>query len=408
MNKIMSCFIRKSRANFLILLLFFGGTLLQSELPDDFFPSWGADAVPDLYSPGLTGAGAFSTSTGGAPVSGVNPAQGGEARRIVFDLSYMGLAGFLGEEDGYGNVIGIGALFPSRYGVFGGSLRYIGSPFAGFPVKDTLSGNFSFAKEVYPRTSVGVGLNFGVGFDKGDPWTLSADLGFRRNVGKVGFLDNFTWAAVIRGMGKSWAPSWFTPMGGISFDFVHVEGKENKRDPLRMNFSLDMGLPVYPTTLIIKTGLLIDIAEMVTISASWPGGSGVNARELAEKKTEFNPLPSVGLGFNIILPSSGKRIAGGRLPSDGDLSINTAARPLYDGVFAIGGGVTWAVGIADKKPPVITIDYPASDASGGSSSPSPQSPVPDPQIMYFSHNNDGKADYLEFPLSITDEQYVES
>jgi hypothetical protein len=45
----------------------------------------GADAVPDLYSPDLAGAGGFTVSTGGAPVSALNPAQAGDARRIAFD-----------------------------------------------------------------------------------------------------------------------------------------------------------------------------------------------------------------------------------------------------------------------------------------------------------------------------------
>jgi len=75
-------------------------TGLAAQVPP--FPAWGADAVPDLYAPNLAGPGAFSTTTGGAPASAINPAQGGEAQRIVFDVGYLGLAG-LGAESGYGN-----------------------------------------------------------------------------------------------------------------------------------------------------------------------------------------------------------------------------------------------------------------------------------------------------------------
>jgi len=363
------------------------------------FPAWGADAVPDLYAPNLAGPGAFSTTTGGAPASAINPAQGGEAQRIIFDVGYLGLAG-LGEEaeNAYGNVIELGGLFPTRYGVFGGAVRFIQSPFIEtFPIKTFFSGNISAAKEIYPRMSLGAGLNFGFGSDE---WSLSGDLGFHYNMGLVGPLDNFTWAVTLRGLGKSWAPTWFTPMGGVSFDAVHVYGKDGKKDPFVLNIAADIGVPsiVYfdNTSFIFKLGMKIKIAEVFNVSISWPGGSGLNARELRANKgsARFNPLPSVGMGFNIRLPSKGQRIAGGRLPSDGDLAVDTAFRPLYQGVYAMGAGATWAVGIADKRPPVTTITYPNPET--------PEYPV------YFSPNNDGKADYLEFPLSIADDRYVDS
>jgi len=376
------------------------------------FPRWGADAVPDLYAPNLAGPGAFSTTSGGAPASAVNPAQGGEEQRIVFDVGYLGLAG-LGDEEGYGNAIELGAMFPTRYGVFGGAFRLIQSPFdESFPVQTVFSGNISAAKEIYPRMSIGVGLNFGIGDSLRYPsilgewvssderlWSISADLGFRYNMGILGPLHNFTWAATLRGLGRCWTPTWFTPMGGVSFDILHVYGKDGKKDPFVLNTAMDIGLPsiiYFPqTSLILKLGMKATIAELVNISLSWPGGSGLNARELADGGSElFTALPSVGLGVNIMLPSGGQRIAGGRLPSDGDLAIDTAFKPLYRGVTALGAGATWKVGIADKRAPVSKITYP--DPA------TPEYPV------YFSPNNDGKADYLEFPLSITDERYVDS
>ena len=378
-------------------------TGLAAEVPP--FPAWGADAVPDLYAPNLAGPGAFTTAAGGAPASAINPAQGGEEQRIVFDAGYLGLAG-LGKdvEKGYGNAIEIGMMFPTRYGVFGGSLRFIQSPFLSFPVTWAFSGNISAAKEIYPRMSLGAGLNFGVGpkLDLGDSaeqlWMLSGDLGFRYNIGRLGPLDNFTWAATLRSMGRSWTPTWFTPMGGVSFDAIHAYGRDGKKDPFVLNIAADVGVPsiiYYPQmSLILKLGLRATIAEVANISVSWPGGSGLNAREMVKSSELFTVLPSVGLGVNVMLPSGGQRIAGGRLPSDGDLAIDTAFKPLYGDVTALGAGVTWKVGIADKRAPVTGITYP--DAAA------PDYPA------YFSPNNDGKADYLEFPLSITDERYVYS
>jgi outer membrane protein OmpA-like peptidoglycan-associated protein/flagellar hook assembly protein FlgD len=347
---------------------------------------FGADAVPDLYSPALAGAGAFITARGGAPASALNPAANGGARRIVFDAGYLGLPG-LGAAEGFGSAAELGALFPARTGVFGGSLRLLHSPFDGaFPIGTTFGGSFNAAKELYPGMSVGAGLHFGFG----SGWTLSGDLGFRYNLGNIGPLQHCTVAAVLRGLGKSWAPVWFTPMGGVSFDLVTVKGEGGGPDPFRLGFSADIGIPslVYfpETSLTVKTGLSLVVAGRITLSAAWPGASGLNVRELAEG-AEFPAVPSFGLAFNAALPSGRGPIAGGRLPSDGDLTVSGALRPLYKGIRAMGAGAAWTVGVADRTPPRIRVDY--------------------PETRYVSPNNDGRADHLEFPVTITDQRYVE-
>ena len=365
------------------------------------FPSQGADAVPHLFSPSLAGPGAFTTTTGGAAAGAVNPAQGGEAQRIVFNVGYMAISGLGGDaEEGFGHTLDLGMLFPTRFAVFGGSLRFLHSPFyESFPVGNVFSGNLNVAKEVFPRMSVGVGMNFGTGFGGNDyinppSWTLSGDLGFRWNLGRLGPFHNFTWAATLNNMGRSWAPTWFTPAGGVSFDLLRIEGRDGGRDPLVINTQADIGLPsiivpsVNRASLIFKAGMRFEIAEIVNLSVSWPGGSGFNAREIAQSRSAFPFVPSVGLGINIPLPTGGRTMAGGRLPTDGDLTTDFAFRPLYDGVTAMGGGITWSVGIADTRPPVIFAYV--------------------PETLYFSPNNDGRADFLEFPVRITDERYVAS
>jgi outer membrane protein OmpA-like peptidoglycan-associated protein/flagellar hook assembly protein FlgD len=367
---------------FAALMLFTAAAFAPAEVPVSPF---GADTVPDLYAPNIAGPGGFSTSQGGAPASALNPAQGGDARRIMFDVGYLAIPCF-GIEQGYAQSIEAGMLYPTRVGVFGGALRFIGSSFdESFPVGNTFSGNLSAAKELYPGMSIGAGFNFGFG----SGLTLSGDLGFRYNMGKLGPLQNFTWAAAVRGMGKSWTPTWFTPIAGVSFDLIRVEGEN--QDPFALNLSGDLSFPsiVYfpQTSMIFKVGVEATIAEIITISASWPGASGLNARELAQG-AQFPSAPSIGIGVDLVLPSGGKRIAGGRLPSDGDLALNAAFKPLYNDIYAMGLGATWSVGVLDKKPPLIQIEY--------------------PEPVYFSPNNDGKADYLEFPMSITDDHYIES
>jgi len=401
-----------------LVILFLITGILNAE------PGWsphGADAVPDLYAASIAGPGGFTTSTGGAPFSAINPAQAGEAQRMIFDVSYLAITDLgWGEEEkireaangeaGYMQSISLGALFPTKAGVFGASLRYIGGfdtdQFYTFPINPSFGGNLFAAKEVYPGMSVGLGLNFGFGSGNKDILdeegkidrrghsgnTISGDLGFRYNTGSLGPLQNFTIGVVLGNMGLSYFPSWFTPMGGVSFDLVRIEGKEDKNDPFTLGLAADIGLAslFYPKhfSLIWKAGLKMTIAEIITLSTSWPGGSGFNTREMTDDNTSFPAIPSIGLSVNIRLPSGGERIAGGRLPSDGDLLISTAFKPLYEGVTAIGGGISWFVGVADTTPPAIVLDY--------------------PEPAHFSPNNDGKADTLEIPVSITDQKYVVS
>jgi flagellar motor protein MotB len=347
-------------------------------------PVVGADAVPGLYSPALAGAGDFTTSRGGAPASALNPAAGGDAQRIVFDIGYLGIPGKEGKESSFGHAFELGALFPTRTWNFGGSVRFLKSPFdLSFPVGTTFGGNLNAAKELYPGVSLGLGLNLGAG--TGDEWSLSGDLGFRYTVGnllenKAGFLHNFTWAAVLRSLGKSEVPTAFTPVGGVAFDLLHFYGAGDKPDPFSFGIAADLGFPGF-TNIMGKAGLKAVIAELVTVSAS----SGFNGRELAWG-AEPSLVPSIGLTVNFTLKSGGQRLVGGALPSDGDLAVAAAFKPLYKDIFAAGAGLTWYVGVADKKPPVIDLDY--------------------AETAYISPNHDGNADALEFPLGITDQRYV--
>ncbi|AEF85932.1 OmpA family protein [Treponema primitia ZAS-2] len=343
----------------------------------------GAETSLDLSSPELAGRGGFVTSQGGAPASILNPAAGGDAQRIVFDAGYMALV-TTSTGGGFGNAINLGTLFPTKYAVFGGNLNFLQSPgFSGsYPIGTTFGGNFTAAKELYPGLNVGLGFNFAFGEDDDDDgvWTAAGDLGIRHNVGKIGPLQNFTYAFVFRDLGHSYMPGAFTPGLGIIFDFVHIQGREDKPDPLVAKFATDFTFPTFQN-MTGKFGVSATIAELVTLS----GSMGFNIKDIADHQSP-SWLPSIGLTVNLGLLSTGKRIAGGRLPSDGDVGVSMGFKPLYKDVIAIGPGVSWSVGVLDKKPPVIVIDY--------------------PETRWISPNNDGKSDTLEFPVTITDQRYV--
>ncbi|MDR1901385.1 MAG: OmpA family protein [Treponema sp.] len=334
----------------------------------------GADTALDIYAPPLAGAGAFITDQGASAQSAINPAAAGDAQRVVFDVGYLGLVGG-GDETGYGNAINLGALVPTRWGVFGGSFRFLQSPFdQNFPLGTTYGGNLYAAKELYTGLNVGAGLNLGFG----DGTTVSADLGVRYNMGRVLGFENFTVSGALKGMGLSWTPSMFSLIAGVSLDLLHIEGG-GKPDPIKLRLAADLGFPTF-SNVTGKIGLSALLAELVTVSIS----ESFNLKEGLEGNAA-SYIPSLGVGFHLTLkPNPGK--PAGKIPLDGDIRIDLDAKPLYEDDWGIGGGLTWTLGQIDKTPPLIAADY--------------------PETVWISPNNDGKADEMEFPVTITDERYV--
>ncbi|MCX7654908.1 MAG: OmpA family protein [Treponemataceae bacterium] len=354
---------------FLVGLLILGGVYWAGAEPTN-----GKESVLDLFSPVYAGSGLFTTSTANSQALSLNPATLGTAQRIVLDAGYLGIAG-TGAEAGYGNALSFGIIYPTRYAVFGGSLRFITSPFNAMPLGTVFGTDLYVAKELYPGMSFGLGLNLGLGND----WTAAADVGFHYRIGTVGPLENFSWAVSLGGLGKSYVPTPFTLAGGIAFDYFRIPGKENRPDPLVLGAALDLGFPGF-TNFTGKLGLSATIARFITISSA----TGFNVREsLAGKGPSF--IPSVGVTAQFQLSGAEKE---GTIPREGEMATTLAVKPLYPDIVAVGAGLSWTLGVADTKGPLIVIDY--------------------PETRYISPNNDGKADVLEFPISITDSRYVAS
>jgi flagellar hook assembly protein FlgD len=293
---------------------------------------------------------------------------------MILDAGYIALPS-LALEPRLGNAFNLGGLFPTKFAVFGASVHFLQSPFDTFPVETTFGGNINIAKELYPGLSLGLGFDYGVGYE----WSAAGDAGFRYNMGKLGKLYDFTWAAVMRSMGKTWTPTAFTPVLGIGFDFFRIPATGNGADPLRTGFAADISFPGF-TNMTLKGGFSLVILEMITLQIS----TGVNIRESIDG-TAVPVIPTLGLTFNFPLRHTKQNVVTGKL-SEGDIGLTGAVKPLYNNIWAFGAGVTWTAGVIDKTPPVIVVDY--------------------PETRWISPNNDGQADSLEFPVSITDQRYV--
>ncbi|MDR3130891.1 MAG: OmpA family protein [Treponema sp.] len=344
----------------------------------------GADTVTDLLAPVFAGGGGFSTSLGGASASAINPAAGGEAQRAVFEAGYMTVVSFdpdkpvfpFGDPDkkGFGNAANIGVLLPTKFASFSGSINSLD-----IPEGINIGGNLSAGKELYPRINMGLGLNFGLGGGTSG-WIFSGDLGFRYNMGGFGVFENFTTAAVIKGLGKAALSSAFTPVVGVSADLFNLRRPGGSASILKATGALDLSFPGFRNAA-GKLGLSLLFLDVVSVAGSW----SLNARDLSEG--EGARIPSLGLGVNIAFNFGEDRTIAGKLPPSGDVKTTAAAKPLYeDKSYAIGGGITWYVGIMDNKAPVITVDY--------------------PETQWLSPNHDGLVDNLEVPIRITDDRIV--
>ncbi|GAB1482012.1 hypothetical protein MASR2M78_08270 [Treponema sp.] len=249
----------------------------------------GSDSVENLYSPAFAGGGAFVTSTGSSQANSVNPAASGAEQRTIVDAGYLALMG-LGDESGLGHLLGLGIVYPTKYAVFGASSRFLNSPFDAFPLGTTLSLDLNAAKELYPGLSLGAGLVTGFGSD----WTLGLDLGVRQcGTRKIKACSTRTsLRSYPGGLGKSHAPAALTPTAGLAFDFLRIEGKDGKKDPLRLGLAADLGLPGF-TDLSGKFGLSATIAGIAKISTS----SGFSLKEALDG-TAVSPIPSIGLTLN--------------------------------------------------------------------------------------------------------------
>ncbi|MDR1909191.1 MAG: OmpA family protein [Spirochaetaceae bacterium] len=359
---------------FLLILAAAGGAL-HAQLPP-LVP--GAEAGEELFSPVLAGSGAFSTSRDGVHAAAVNPAALGELQRITLDAGYLLLTDFGSYQ--FGHALNLGLSVPTKFAVFGGSANYLYSPFfhllegSGHHIR----GNLFAAKDIYPGLTVGLGLNVG----GGGGLTLAGDLGVRYNMGKLGSFENMTFAFAMKGLGKSSYPSAFTPLFGASADFLHIRSTGDTADPLLLSGALDLSIPSMHN-LALKIGARLVLAEMITISAAW----GINGYEnIWGSNRVMPPLPSLGVGLNFTIKTRGQGLMGGRLPTDGDIAANLALKPISGPIYAIGGGATWSMGVVDRTPPQVFVEY--------------------PETVYFSPNNDGLADALEFPVRIQDQRYV--
>ncbi|MGM0673119.1 MAG: FlgD immunoglobulin-like domain containing protein [Spirochaetota bacterium] len=363
--------------------------LITLPIAAQYDPPTAGDDVYEFVSPVFLGGG-FSVTSDDSPTGNImNPAVSGLKQRVVLDASYIGLTGFgdgADNEGWQGHATTIGTTVPSRVGVFSGLVHFLGSELDSMKLGSTFLAHTSFSKALYDDLLVGTGLNFRVGGDGRTDTGVTADLGLLHLVGDAGFIKDFKWGISVLGLGlpyepvegKSSVPSVFTPAVGSEFSLIQTDDVELV---MRNSFSL-------PTVQNLKAnvGASLNIADRVSVFSSVRG----DFRQITDGDFDSRSfVPSVGISVNLSTNfQEDENFISNRGWNQSELRTRVAAAPMYDNVWAFGAGVNAPLGVVDREPPEISVDY--------------EGPT------YISPNNDGVKDALEFPITIEDDRFVES
>jgi len=357
--------------------------LLANSPPD------GGLLLPLLGSPASSGSGLSSTFVEAPWADRLNPAASGAQQRPVLDLGYGLLSDFASQ--GIGTAVSLGASLPQNYGVWGGGLDFVSTPssMSQLPLGSLVKLRGGIAKEIYAGLQVGADLSATLGSNGGFGWGLGLDLGMLQRLSSLGFLKDFRWGLALSGIGKAYStplpgassgyPPAFTLSGGVKAILL-------KAGDLSLGLGLDLSVPAFQDLGFNVSGSLA-YKEALTLRAGW----GIPS--LFHGGSSKSMLPSFGLVGTI--PLSFKKDSSFISKNgweSGDIRPAVSALPLYGNIWQVGLGATVNLGVVDKTPPSITVNFPSSKWGPA----------------YISPNADGKFDELSLPIKIVDNRYVAS
>jgi flagellar hook assembly protein FlgD/outer membrane protein OmpA-like peptidoglycan-associated protein len=331
-------------------------------------PPPGAGVLLDLYSPVFLAGGSSTVGDSSPAADALNPAASGAKQRLTFDLNGTVLLGTQAPDDGFGLALNGGLSLPTRFGVFSGSVHALDASFPALDMGTMLGFNLSFAKDLYPRLLVGLGLGATFGTD----WGLGADLGFVHLAGDVGFMKDLRWGMAIRGLGKgadpdgagpyTEVPEPFTPSAGLAFDLIQSKN-------VIWSLNADAAMPTFQN-LRVALGSQLALYDRAFLYLS----SGFDLHEASSGA----PRMPVAFGAGFKLGTSVRQ-------DRSQLQLTAAGAPLYNGIWAAGLDANLPIGQRDRNPPRINL---ATDE------------------QFISPNLDGVQDDLNRALSIRDERDI--
>lgn len=331
-----------------------------------FTPVFGGEDLYTLTSPELLSG---SGSAAGGPVSNIvpasivlNPALTAQEQQYTINLSYLALINASKSSDAdkaFGTGFQIGAIIPTRYFVYSGSVQGI---FAGFDRMD-LGNSFNLhlgaSKNINDHLDVGLNLYGGVftGNSYGTDWDLGADLGVLYTFDNMGILKSPRLGIAVLNMGKpvlkynarnikgttdnTSYPGIFTPR--VAFASTLLETSN-----VSLGFSTDLMFPTFQNV-IADLALGMEINKMIGIDLAW---------EVLDIKEYVNGAklkwPSLGINAKFTINTG----AISKLSEDwkkSEICPSVAATNLYSGIIAVAGGASIQLGQKDTSSPEIIL-----------------------------------------------------
>jgi hypothetical protein len=293
---------------------------------------------------------AASTAGGGLYDAGpysinINPALTAPLQRVSADIGST----ILGKDGDTGFAFLLGALLPSRWGVWTASTQgaFLDTPLS--PPGNAFSGRFGwsrdFTENLYLGASVFAGVisNYGVGGAGG------LDIGVVYRMGSLGFLKDARLAAAFVNVGKTFDndyyknfPGAFTPKGG----FAAILFENNS---FAAGFSADLSFPTFQNA-VLNAGLELGIIKMITISFGWD----VNIKELVDDKDNIH-TPFIGISFKWTANTGSSDIMRGQGWEKTDVDISALYQQINNNINLFSAGVSAQFGSIDREPPVIKL-----------------------------------------------------
>jgi len=350
-------------------------------------PPVGGDSTNAFRSADLLGGnasvtgGAFDRSIPGETAT--NPALGAREQRITLDTSYATIFGAGDETDGLGHILNLGALYPTRWGVFGGNFSFLNSPFDSLPLETSGTIHASAAKSLTDRIDFGVGLTGSAG----SGWGISGELGALYRLGTVGFLQDAKVGVSLTGIGRTFNPDTWGVKGGDSSGFASAITPHAgfaatlvKNDNVRLGANADVSSPSFQN-FVLDTGVEAIIKDIITVRTGWT----YNMLESDKDAQTYLPSFAIGAKFKLDMKDENSFLARNGW-AQSEVAPTFAVKPLYNDLYATGAGVNVKLGVTDSKAPAIAIDY--------------------PEEKYFSPNNDGVQDDLSFGVKVSEQRFI--
>jgi hypothetical protein len=299
------------------------------------FPEFVSNAVSTAGG-GLYDAGPYSIN--------INPALTAPLQRVSADLGATLMTG--DPEAGFAFLAG--ALFPSRWGVWTGSLQgaFLEVPLS--PPGNTFSGRFGWARDVTDTLYVGASVFAGATSRYGDDFAAGLDLGFVYKVGNLGFLKDTRASAAFSNVGKTFNNDYFANFPGAFTIKAGFAAVLFENDNFSAGFSADVAVPTFQN-LLINLGVELGIVKIITVSFGWD----MNVRELANNIGPHTPF--IGIAVKWTVNTGASDILMKRGWEKTDLNVSTLYQRLNDGINLFSAGLSAEFGSIDKEPPAIKL-----------------------------------------------------